>query len=325
MKRDKFSVIVTLGPGIMNPKKLKTIDSYGNCLYRINGAHVDSDLVPDMISQVREIIPDAELIVDLPGNKIRTKNLPEPIRLIKGETFELFHYQVNYPDFYKHIKKGDIIVANDSLCNMEVVDICNSRIKILSNSDGLLSNNKGLHVQEVHSNIPFMFDTDIKLIDSACKHNVDYLSLSFVRTADDIKTAKKLIFSHPQKKIKIIAKIETAAAVKNIQLILREVDIINVDRGDLSSEIGIMKMPPTQEFIIKEALSCDKKIFLATQILKNMEDFPLPFISEITDLYKNIRMGITGVQLSEETAIGKYATECVKLIFDSFEEYKVSI
>tara|TARA_Y100000294_G_C8563315_1_gene339856 strand:+ start:94 stop:1062 length:969 start_codon:yes stop_codon:yes gene_type:complete len=319
-----FCVIVTLGPSILNPEKLKTINSYGNCLYRINGAHVNIELVPDMISQVRDILPDAKLILDLPGNKIRTKNLSEPIRLINGETFELFHYQVNYGEFSKLIKQGDIISANDSLCKMKVVDICDARIKILSYSDGLLFNNKGLHAQGISDKLPFLFDSDIKLIGVACKHKIDYLSLSFVRDVSDIEAATKVISSHHAPDLKIISKIETAAALKNIKAILQEIDIINVDRGDLFSDIGMMKLPPAQNLIIEEALSAKKEIFLATQILRNMENHPIPLISEIVDLYKNIQKGISGVQLSEETAVGKYATECVKMIFDSYENFKVS-
>jgi pyruvate kinase len=153
---------------------------------------------------------------------------------------------------------------------------------------------------------------------------VDYISLSFVRTVDDIRTAKRVVFSHPDTKIKIIAKIETASAVKNIEGILREIDTINVDRGDLSSDIGIMKLPPTQDLLIEAALRSKKDMFLATQVLKNMENHSMPLISELVDLYRSIRKGISGVQLSEETATGKYATECVKLIFDSFEIYKIS-
>ena len=183
-----------------------------------------------MISQVREIIPDAKLIVDLPGNKIRTKNLSEPIRLINGETFELLHHQINYKEFYKYIKHGNIISANDSLYKMEVLDVCSTGIKRLSHSDGLLFNNKGLYIQGINCNFSFLLNADIKLIEIVCKCNVDYLSLSYVRTVDDIKTAKRMISSHSPPKIKIIIKIETAAAVKNIDSILREVDLINVDR-----------------------------------------------------------------------------------------------
>jgi|TARA_B100001964_G_scaffold237652_1_gene301594 pyruvate kinase len=94
---------------------------------------------------------------------------------------------------------------------------------------------------------------------------------------------------------------------------------------DLSSDIGIIRLPPIKELIIKAALRSKKYVFLATQVLKNMENYSVPLISEIVDLYKSIRKSISGVQLSEETAMGKYATECVKLIFDSFEIYKVSV
>ncbi len=94
-----FRVIVTLGPAILSKKKLKEIDSFGDCIYRINGAHVEGDYAANIIEKVRDILPSAEIMIDLPGNKIRTKNLLEPIRLTNGQTIELFDYQINYPVF----------------------------------------------------------------------------------------------------------------------------------------------------------------------------------------------------------------------------------
>lgn len=313
----KFSVIVTLGPAVLNHKRLKMIDSYGHCIYRINGAHVNNELASNMVQQVRDIIPSAEIVVDLPGNKIRTTNLSNPISVVEKDVFEIFYYQINYPGFLKHLKKGDIIHANDSTLIMEVVEVNDASVKILPHSDGVLSNNKGLLVKGIHKNIPFLFDRDYDLICSAREIGVDYISLSFVRTADDIKMVRKIISEKAASPVQIIAKIETAAAVENLESVLEEINIINIDRGDLSSETGIQDLACTQERIIETALRTEKEVFLATQFLKNMEINPIPLIPEAIDLYTTIRKGISGVQLSEETAIGKYPVECVKFVFDS--------
>jgi pyruvate kinase len=311
-----FRVIVTLGPATLSKEKLKEIDSFGDCIYRINGAHTEGDYAANIIETVRDILPSAEIMIDLPGNKIRTKNLLEPIRLKNNQTIELFDYQINYQGFFTHLKKADIIYANDSELKLEVKEINNSSIKMISHSDGLLLNNKGLHIPGIHENIPFIFDRDKELIHIATRHRVNYISLSYVRTHNDIKIVKDILSNND--KPEIIAKIETAAAVENLDSILEEVDMVNVDRGDLSADIGLIKLGLMQHKIIETALRSNKKIFLATQFLKNMEKSPVPSIAEVIDLYKTIKQGVYGIQLSEETAIGKYAVECVELVFDMY-------
>ena len=119
---------------------------------------------------------------------------------------------------------------------------------------------------------------------------------------------------------KIISKIETIDAVENIAEILPLVRYILVDRGDLSTDIGIAKIPRFQRYIIEKALYADVKIFLATQVLKNMETKPLPTIGEIEALYDIMKSGVYGVQMSEETAVGRYVPECVALLNEMSEE-----
>ena len=124
-------------------------------------------------------------------------------------------------------------------------------IELKSESDGILQNNKGMHVRGIHSNIPFLFDKDKDLIELANKHDLAYVGLSFVRNIADIKEAKELI----SKDIKIISKVETKSAVENLTDILNEVEFILVDRGDLSTEIGLEKIPSYQAFIINKAIN----------------------------------------------------------------------
>ena len=175
-------------------------------------------------------------------------------------------------------------------------------------------------MQDIHKDIPFFFQKDIEFIQIACKEKLDYISLSFVRTHEDIKEAKKVIARNQGEAIQIIAKIETALAVENLGKIFEEIEYVNIDRGDLSTDVGLLNLPAIQTHIIKSANEAGKSIFLATQFLKNMENNPVPLISEIVDLYRTIKSGITGIQLSEETAIGKYPVECVKLVFDVFSK-----
>ena len=310
-------IIATVGPSLLHEVKLDIVHHDRN-IYRINGAHGTIDDIEQYILKIRQQIPDAGILMDLPGNKVRTANLVNPISVVKGQTFDLGFEQTNYNQFYQHLNVGDVVWANDSIFQfiVEKVDVKKQLITFLSMSTGDLHNNKGMHVRGIHKDIPFLFEKDKSLITLANKHKLAFIGLSFVRDAKDIQEAKCLIDTG----IKIISKVETKSAVDNLIGILNEVEFILIDRGDLSTEIGIEKIPAFQRFIVDKALYYNKKVFLATQFLKNMEINPIPTIPEVIDMYNTLRSGIYGVQMSEETAIGKYPKECLDIIVKLMNE-----
>jgi pyruvate kinase len=310
-----FKVIVTLGPAITHRAMLLKINRSGSCIYRINGSQIMTSSIPLFIAIVRKILPRAIFMIDLPGNKIRISNISQPIRLVRGEVFTIYDYQLNYPPFCQLVRPKDIIYANDSIFRLEVIEKKLDQIKILSKSDGLLYPNKGLHIRGIHRKLPFLFEKDKEIIRLAEENNIDYIGLSFVRNSSDLIQAKRLICSPEQK---IIAKIETKSAFMNLSSILSHVSAILVDRGDLASDMDIINLESIQEYIIRQALMRGKQVYLATQLLKNMEHYPVPLIPEVIDLCRSIKYGISGIQLSEETAIGKYPIECVELVFKAY-------
>ena len=155
-----FRLIVTLGPALIDDERVKAISALGECIYRINGAHSDESQARSYIARLRGIVPTAKILIDLPGNKIRTTNLDTPIRLVKGEEFTLDHQQINYPEFHSHLKPGDMILANDSVLTFEVIDANEEALRLRSHSDGLLHSNKGLHAKGVTDTMPFLFERD---------------------------------------------------------------------------------------------------------------------------------------------------------------------
>jgi pyruvate kinase len=310
----KFELIVTVGPAILQVSgKLKEIDCLGPCIYRLNGAHINPDDLGLVADQIRKILPSARLMIDLPGNKIRTANLLDPLRLVKGEVVRLFANQVNLATFYQYVRPGDMVLANDSLFTLEVLKVEGTTLQLLSHSDGLLLSNKGLHVRGIHQSIPFLFEKDSRLIEEAIAAGLDFVSLSFVRRAADVMQARAMLGDAP---IKVISKIETCSALDHLDEIMECVDILNVDRGDLSTETGFLELAKAVDDVVKKGQAAKKTVFLATQFLKNMETNPVPLLSELSDLYRTIRIGVHGIQLSEETAVGRYPVECVKLAFD---------
>jgi pyruvate kinase len=309
-------LIATVGPSLLHRIPLKEVHNE-SIIYRINGAHGNIESIEDTISEIRKQIDNAKILIDLPGNKIRTADFEYGfIDVEENKEFEIAFYQFNFKDFYKYIKVGDIVLANDSIFQFEVVKIdeINKKIIFKSYSTGKLLNNKGFHIKGVSKNLPFLFEKDKNLITLANKYNIDFVGLSFVRDENDIKEAKNLI-----EKSNIIAKVETLSAVKNLKNILNEVEYILIDRGDLSTDVGILNIPYYQNLIIKKALFANKKIFLATQFLKSMEHNSIPTFPEVIDLYNTLNSGIYGMQLSEESAIGKYPKECINVVFEIME------
>jgi len=310
-------VIATVGPSLLHTTELTEVHNERN-IYRINGAHGSVEDIEKYILKIRSQIKDAQILMDLPGNKVRTANFPDGyIDIHENEEFCIYFNQMNYKEFFKHLSPGDEVWANDSIFKFIVksIDLELTKISFLSYSTGRLLNNKGMHVRGIHKNIPFLFEKDKKLIKLANKYNLEFVGLSFVRDSKDIREAKKLI-----KSSQIISKVETLSAVNNLEEILLEVEYILIDRGDLSTEIGLSKVPSYQKFIIDKAVFCNKKVFLATQFLKSMEYNPIPTIPEVIDMYNTLKSGIYGIQMSEETAVGKYPKNCLDTIENLMEE-----
>lgn len=310
--------ILTVGPALLHEVPITEVHSDKN-IYRINGAHGSIADIEGYIEKIRSQVPGAAILMDLPGNKVRTKDVPNNgIELVKGEQFTIPNECFNYPFFYRHLKPGMTAWANDSVFEFEVIAVDDEKITFLSKSDGVLINGKGVHVRGMHKDIPFLFEKDKQLIQVANKYHLEYVGLSFVRSAENVKEAKALLAEN----IKIISKIETLDAVNDINNILPLVEYILVDRGDLSTDIGIINIPRYQKYIIEKAQYYDVKVFLATQVLKNMELKPIPTIGEIEALYEIYKSGVYGVQMSEETAVGKYVKETVGVLNDMFSSVK---
>lgn len=310
--------ILTVGPALLNEVPLTEVHDERN-IYRINGAHGGIEDVEKYILKIREQVPDADILMDLPGNKVRTKDLPNGgIEVESGKTFEMSSQWFNYTEFYKHLKPGMTAWANDSIFEFEVVSADSEKIVFLSKSDGVLINNKGVHVRGIHDDIPFLFEKDRQLIELANKWALSFVGLSFVRKPENVKEVRSLVGG----KTDLITKIETLDAVNRINDILPLTNYILVDRGDLSTDVGVERIPRFQKYIIDKALFFDVKIFLATQVLKSMETKPIPTIGEIEALYDIYKSGVYGVQMSEETAVGRYVANCVKVLREMEVEVK---
>lgn len=253
-------------------------------------------------------------MIDLPTNKVRTSNLSEPIVFEPGSTFQIHPFQLNYPELYKSMRVGDEAVVNDGIDCLKVTNLSGDVIEFQAASSGRLGNGRGLIFRrEIHGpDFPLFFKRDLELIEVANDMDVDLVGLSYLRYPSDKAQSRRLIKNVDS----IMYKIETRVAYAELENLIEAGEKIIVDRGDLAGEIGLLQIPQAQDRIVRFAHRSRVEVYLATQFLGAMETAPVPRISEVCALYETIKLGVAGIQLSEETAVGRYPLEAVRWIRD---------
>ncbi len=315
----KVDIIATVGPRSLSKQVICDMIDAGASILRINGSHENLESIRVCASQLRKWMGKrAKILVDIPGNKIRTMHLGDPIILKPGKEIQLFKHQVNFPGFFKLLRKGDTILANDGLVRFKVQKPSGEAIVFKSETEGKLENNKGFHVSRKLS-LPFLFEKDIQIFKLAKQIGIDFVGLSFVRSADDVREARQYF---KNSKTKLLVKVETRGAVDRLEEILAESDQILIDRGDLAAEIGFENVSCVQTKVISAAKKRKVRVALATQFLHSMVDRDVPLIAEVDSLYYAIRSGIDAVQVSEETSIGRFPEKVIRVLTTMIQQSK---
>ncbi len=307
MSKTRF--ICTIGPKTATKSWLDKLANAGMNIARVNGAHGSLEDVKKMVAGLKKDLPKGvEILLDLPGNKIRTDNIAKPIMLKKGEAFVLKPDNLTYRPLYKSLKAGDQISAADGSIKLEVAAIKGEDIHTVVHVGGPLATRKGINIRGIHGEIPFDFERDIDLLNIAIEAKIDYVGLSFVRNVEQVRRIQSQLVGT---QIQVIAKVETAEAVVKVDQILSDAAMIMIDRGDLEAEIGKENVPLTQKMVLKKAADYKVPVIIASQFLTSMLDKPLPFMAEVSDVANAVLDGANILMLSEETAIGDYPEECI--------------
>lgn len=323
----KTKIVATIGPASCSEQVLKELISAGVNVVRLNFSHGTRQWHKKLIQSIRKISSELgkpiAILQDLTGPRIRIGNLKDKNILLKnGMLFDLTtqniigdekRISVNYKNLPQEIKKGDTILIADGSVKAEVIGKSKTEIRCRVTSGGLISSKKGINLPFTKLKIPSLTAKDIKDLEFGIKCNVDFIALSFVRKADDIKKAKEIIRKKGAS-IPIIAKIEKPEAVKKIDEIIEASDGLMVARGDLGVEIPLEEIPQVQKMIINKSNVCGKPVITATQMLKSMVENPEPTRAEVTDVANSILDGTDAMMLSEETAVGKYPVKAVRIM-----------
>ncbi|MDI6795960.1 MAG: pyruvate kinase [Desulfatibacillaceae bacterium] len=315
-------IVCTIGPSSESPEVLTALMQNGMSVARINFAHGSYDEHREKIRQVRhtaaKLGKPVAILQDLAGPKIRVRELAgQGLRLEKDDVLILTtgpgdgrgnRVSISHPSLPGEVYPRDPILLADGLLELEVVSTTETDIVCRVLNGGLLTSNKGINLPTRSLSVPALTEKDVKDLAFGLENDVDFVGISFVRTADDVLEVKRLMGENQKP---VIAKIEKHEAVKNIDEILEVADGIMVARGDLGVEIPLEQVPGVQKMLIKKANLVGKPVITATQMLRSMVDSPRPTRAEATDVANAVLDGTDAVMLSEETAMGAYPQSAV--------------
>ena len=330
----KTKIICTLGPSVDNDEMIKALIENGMDAARLNFSHGTHEEHKKRIERIRKVAHkmgvNIPLILDTKGPEIRTREFKNGAVILKeGTEFTLSAdknregdetgVSITYPYLAEDVEIGTSVLIDDGLCSLTVTAINGPDVVCRVNNTSKISNHKSINIPGVDIDQPFISESDRSDLLFGIEMDVDYVSASFVRTADDVKKMRKLLNVNGGEKIKIIAKIECRSGIDNLDEIIKVADGIMVARGDMGVEIPFKELPVIQKMMIGKCTKAGKIVVTATQMLESMTEHSRPTRAEVSDVANAIFDGTTCTMLSGETAAGKYPIEAVKTMSEIAE------
>ncbi|MBA2673075.1 pyruvate kinase [Ramlibacter sp.] len=328
--RRATKIVATLGPASSEPAVLERMLAAGVNVVRLNFSHGTAQ---DHIARAKLVRETAQragrevaIMADLQGPKIRVGKFADgKVQLVDGTKFvldasrtepgDLNGVGLDYKELPRDVKAGDTLLLNDGLIVLTVGGVKGDQVRTTVKQGGELSNNKGINKKGGGLTAPALTAKDMEDIRTAMSFQADYVAVSFPKTATDMEMARQLCnvaaaeFRH---KPGLIAKIERAEAIPNLESILKASDGIMVARGDLAVEVGNAAVPALQKRMIRMARQHDRVVITATQMMESMITNPVPTRAEVSDVANAVLDGTDAVMLSAETATGRYPVETIQ-------------
>ncbi len=326
-EKTKTKIVCTIGPSTSSKPMLRRLAQAGMNVARLNLSHGTVDEHASRIRSIRGVARELKtpigILLDLPGPKIRVgKVFPEPVDLREGAQLILTARRivgnqrivsVSHPSILRQLRKGDRVFLEDGTVRLTVHEARKDEVVCRIVNGGPLSSGKGVNLPDKKLKLGALTTKDVALLRFALQNAADFVGLSFVTTGNDIVRAKRIV-EKARSRTWLIAKIEKRQAVDNFDSIVREADGVMVARGDLGVEMNVEDVPVLQKRIIEKSNAAGKPVITATQMLESMVNNPTPTRAEVTDIANAIIDGTDAVMLSEETAVGKYPIEAVKVM-----------
>ena len=324
----KTKIIATLGPATDSPEMIGKLLDSGLNIVRLNMSHAPHDWTRRVVRDIRAAAQARQLSVgimmDTQGPAIRTGDLPVPLHLRPGERFtftvrgakseEVNSVDVNYAEFIDDIQVGDVVLVDNGAIQMKVLAKHGNKVECEMLTEGKLGSRRHINLPGVKVSLPALTEKDIADVALGLELGVDFIALSFVRSAKDVRELQKLVSKAKHRHPLVIAKIEDQQAVKNIESILRAADAVMVARGDLGIEVPFEELPIIQRRIVKTSLRIGTPVIVATHMLESMIQSPMPTRAEVTDVANAVFEQADAIMLSGETTVGKYPVKCVEVM-----------
>lgn len=327
LTRKKTKIVATLGPACSSKAVLKDMIEAGVNVFRINFSHADYSDVKERIDMIRELNEEfgynTAILGDLQGPKLRVGVMKEDVVVSKGDIITFTTAEdilgtaervyMNYKQFPSDVNPGERILLDDGKLIFEVLETDkNTEVKTVVVQGGPLKSKKGVNLPNTKVSLPALTQKDIKDAIFAIESQVDWIALSFVRTAEDLMELQDLISKHSDHKIPIIAKIEKPEGVENIDKIVAFCDGLMVARGDLGVEIPAQEVPLIQKKLVQRAKTARIPVIIATQMMETMITSLTPTRAEVNDVANSVMDGADAVMLSGETSVGNYPVQVIE-------------
>ena len=323
----KTKIIATLGPACSTKEILNEMIKAGVNVFRINFSHADYDDVKSKIAIIRGLNEEfgytTAILGDLQGPKLRVGVMKEDVVVNPGDiiTFQTAddvpgtadRVYMNYKEFPKDVNPGEKILLDDGKLMFEAIET-NRTTEVICKviQGGPLKSKKGVNLPNTKVSLPALTKKDIKDALFAIEQKVDWIALSFVRTAEDLMELQDLIAKNSDHKIPIIAKIEKPEGVENIDKIVAHCDGLMVARGDLGVEVPAHEVPLIQKKLIHRAKTARIPVIVATQMMETMITSLTPTRAEVNDVANSVMDGADAVMLSGETSVGNYPVQVIE-------------
>lgn len=330
----KTKIVATIGPSSSTKEVLREMILSGLNICRLNFSHGTYDDHLSAVKIIRELNEElhmnVSILADLQGPKIRTNEIENNSVLLEvGKEIKILvdkvvgnaqRFSINYAKLPQEVNPGEKILLDDGKIMLEVISSDGkSEILCKITQGGILSSKKGVNFPNTSISLPSLTEKDEKDLQFALDNGVDWIALSFVRSAKDIIALKQLI-SARKHHAKVIAKIEKPEALQNIDEIIAESDALMVARGDLGVEIPYQNVPLIQKMLISKCNLSAKPVIVATQMMESMMTSMSPSRAEVNDVANAVLDGTDAVMLSGETSIGKFPVEVIKTMSNIIKE-----
>lgn len=323
----KTRIICTLGPATESPEMLRKLLGAGADVFRLNMSHARHDWCREICERIREASDEVGkavgILFDLQGPSIRTGDVEEKIILEPGDLVEFRNRgtearlekstTINYPGLMSDVSEGDQLTVDNGELLMRIQDIKEDRLICEVITAGAMGSRRHINLPGVRLKLPALTEKDRADIKVAAECQADFLAGSFVRDADHVRQLRSAIRAEGCE-AEIVSKLEDQEAIRQLDHIIRESDVIMVARGDLGIEVHVEELPIIQRRIVKRCHQLGRRVIVATHMLESMTENPTPTRAEVTDVSNAVYEEADAIMLSGETTVGRHPIRCVELM-----------